>query len=219
MPKIKTKKYEIDGNEIEVAFNCSSKGMFSTSLGALMCERLNINSRLEGTSLNEIEKTVDDAFIEYKNSKTSYRLMIGIMFGASGKFIKKPDGSDNTLFYGAGNPMLISNTFFDLNSLLGIDFRVLMEEDRDGRLSYFETAKKGEVRFFDGNMDIDGYVKASLARVKNKEYLIEFSEPAIRNLNSIVSQIQRASLFLSELMCSENIHGALSSIDLKMING
>lgn len=83
MARITTKKYEFDKKEIEVNFNCSSSGVFSTNLHHTIREKLGLYDRIEGNSLKEIEDVLDKAFLDYKNAHTSYRLLIAICFGAN----------------------------------------------------------------------------------------------------------------------------------------
>lgn len=221
MARIKTVKYEFDGKDIEVNFNCSTSGLFSTNLHCVIQDKLGLDSRLEYSSLKELEETINNAFRAYKEANTSYKLVIAICFGASGEFIKKPDGEYNEKFYPLqNNPHKISISMSQLKSAVGIDYRVLMEENRDGRISYH---KVHHISFNPFNDDlsqkkvIGEYYSVGNTNIWNEEKLIDYSDTAIHNLKSITSQLQRASSFLVELVTSDRIELILSNNNLKAL--
>lgn len=221
MARIKTVKYEFDGKEIEVNFNCSTSGIFSTNLHFVIQEKLNLQGRLECSSLKELEDIINSAFIAYKEANTSYRLMIAICFGASGEFLKKPDGDWNEKFYPHhSNPYKISISMSQLRSAIGIDFRVVIEENRDGRISYHCTNRIDFNPFHENLSDknkIGDYYASGNTRIHSDEKLIEYSDTAINNLRSIVCQLQKASSFLVDLVSSERMELILGSENMKAL--
>ncbi|MEA1849206.1 hypothetical protein U9K52_09805 [Chryseobacterium sp. MHB01] len=221
MAKIKTTKYLIDGAEIEVNFNCSSKGVFSASIPYVISETLGIeHSKLTGPKLDEIEKIISNAYMKYIDSNTNYKLKIGIAFGACGEFVKDPDGNRIEELLGYGNEFLLSSFGNNMDSMIGFDFRVIIEENRDGRFSYFEAKKIPE----DFSLDLKWkkvcgkYMDDSrIHRFDKNEKIIEFSETAMQNLEEIQKQMRKASTFLIKLITSEKLDLMLNSADVKLL--
>jgi len=218
MAKIKTKKYEFDKKEIEVNFNCSSSGVFSTNLPRAIQEKLGLDIQIVGNSLKEIEGILDQAFLDYKNARTSYRLLIAICFGANGDFTKNQDNTYNLCFDKEGGRYKLNGFFYDM-PCIGIDYSVIIEENRDGRIYYHSTIPKGTLACFNNSVTIGNYVSTGGSNYMAKKYkLIEFSEAALKNLNSIKEQLRRASAFLIELLTSDKMEIILSNGNFKLLN-
>lgn len=219
MARIKTEKYVIDGQEIEVHFNCSKSGVFSTNLPYTMVEKLGIERKvLEGTSLSEIECLISRAFGAYKDANTSYKLKIAISFGASGDFTNNPDGSFNEKFIGGRNPFKMESGFSRINSRIGLDYKILIEENRDGRISYYNAVQQEKYKEISHwQKQVGNFVSSSTDRLKDEDIIIDYTEVAFQNLLSITSQLQKASSFLVELLSSDKMEFILSSENLKLI--
>lgn len=218
MATIKTKKYEMDGKELEVRFNCSTSGLFSTNLNWVLAENLGLDKRLEYSSLKDLESIIDNAFLAYKDANTAYSLKIGIKFGASGEFRKLPGTED--IFIKSGSKHYISASFGKLDSIVGIDFRVLIEENRDGRITYYKTESKEKFNgsIYQWNKEVEGFIMTTQAHIGSEEKLINYTENTVTNLNSIVTQFQKAAQFISEIMNSDNTELILSSNNMKALN-
>lgn len=220
MARIKTEIYEIDGHTIEVNFNCSKSGVFSTSLPFSMVEKLGIErGKLESTSLSDIENTISKAFIAYKEANTSYNLKIAIKFGACGDFTKLPDGEWNKMFMGGNDsPYILRNHFSEIGSVIGLDYEVLIEENRDGRITYHHAVPKDRLDIIRSwQKEVGNFVTLESRRLSSKVKLIDYSEFALQNLQSITVQLQKASAFLVDLVSSEEIELILNSGSLKVI--
>ncbi|WP_299576630.1 hypothetical protein [uncultured Sunxiuqinia sp.] len=212
MAKIKSEKYQIGEKEINVNFNCNSRGVFSCNLHTTLQEELGLKGRLEFPSLKELEETIDKAVLEYKNSKTSHELIIGIKYGASGQFSRNEKGETFPEFLGAWSKYSISASFREINSIIGFDFRVLIKENRDGRIKYFEANRVSDspqrVRM---NRVVGDFVSNAAAYLQDNEKLIKYTEAAFNNLIAINKQLQRASEFLLKLAASEQLELILNS--------
>jgi hypothetical protein len=221
MARIKTVQYEIDGQVVPVNFNCSSEGKFSTNLSSVMMDKLGIDrKRLEGQTLQEIEKVINDAFIAYKNAKTSYRLLIKIDFGVSGSFTHKLNGEIHEKLGGYDNPLIINNHFTDCDSLIGLDYDIIIEENRDGRLTYFQAVKKDDYpgNLYEWNVVVGDYFTGSKEHFRgSKSKLIEYDEQIIKNLDDIIKSFQKASTFLVDILTDDNVGNILSGNNLKAL--
>lgn len=222
MARIKTKKYTFGNQEIDVNFNCSSSGLFSTNLHCVIEEKLGISGRLEGVSLKEIEDILDEAFIKYKDTRTSYRLLIAICFGVRGHFTMNHDNTYNLNFDKEKGRYKMNGVLNNLTSCIGIDFKVVMEENRDGRIFYYNTMKLDQLPDFHFNnynyIEVGDYVSTSNIYMSSDYKLIEFSETALNNLESIKEQFRKASSFIVELLTNENAELILGSNNLKLLS-
>lgn len=222
MARIKTKKYTFGNQEIDVNFNCSSSGLFSTNLHFTIEKKLGISGRLEGSSLKEIEDILDEAFRKYKDANTSYRLLIAICFGARGYFTMNHDNTYNLNFDKEKGKYKMSGMINNLTSCIGIDFKVVIEENRDGRVLYYNAMKRDQFPDFHftnyNYIEVGDYVSTSDIYMSSDYKLIEFSETALNNLESIKEQFRKASSFIVELLTNENVELILGSNDLKLLN-
>lgn len=222
MARIKTKKYTFGNQEIDVNFNCSSSGLFSTSLHCVIEEKLGISGRLEGASLKEVEDILDEAFMKYKDAKTSYRLLIAICFGARGYFTMNHDNTYNSNFDKEKGKYKMNGMLNNLTSCIGIDFNVVIEENRDDHISYYNAEKRDKLPNFHFNtynyIEVGDYISTSSLYMSNDYKLIEFSEMAFNNLESIKEQLRKASSFIVELLTNENAELILNSNNLKLLN-
>jgi hypothetical protein len=220
MARIKSKKYEIDGQTIEVNFNCSPSGIFSTNLHCVIVDKLGIGqSKLEGGSLKEIEDVLTNAFIDYKEAKTFYKAKIAIVFGASGDFVRLPDGELNDKFFGAQNPYKLSTTFLHTDSIIGLDYKVIIEENRDGRINYYNAIHKSKLGsdIHPWNKEVDCFITTTQEHIRDNFKLIDYSESALLNLQSITKQMQKASSFLIDILSSDKVELILNSGNIKEI--
>lgn len=217
MARIKTKKYEFDKEEIEVIFNCSSSGVFSTNLHYTIQKKLNLDDRIEGSSLKEVEDILDKAFLDYKNAHTSYRLLIAIRFGANRDFTMNRDNTYNVCFDKEDGRYKLDGLFCDI-PCIGIEFSVIIEENRDGRIYYHKTLPKGTLSCFNDSITIGNYVSIGGSHYMNSKYkLIEYSEVALKNLKSIKEQLRKASAFIVGLLTNEKMEAILGNENLKLL--
>ncbi|SEA59429.1 hypothetical protein SAMN05192529_13143 [Arachidicoccus rhizosphaerae] len=219
MAKIKTEKYVLDGQEITVAFNCNSQGVFSTNLSYLMAEKLGLDSRLTANSLQELEDIISKAFSDYLKANTSMKLKIGISFGVSGEFAKHPEGEfiKETLPY--GNKFEIGGFYDHKRAHFAFGFRVLIEETIDGRVYLHEALPTNEYDYPDRDWqkECDGYITHKSTSENSGEQIIEFSQEALNTLTQIKEQIQKASVFMINLLSQEDISGALTMGATKLL--
>lgn len=221
MAKIKTTKYLIDGREIEVNFNCSSKGMFSASIPFEIRKNLGIEEgKLTGLELEDIEKIIQEAHEKYIKSKTVLKLKIGVTFGACGEFVKDINGEFIRELLGYGNEFLISSFGKSVDSMIGFDYRVIIEEDRDGRISNFEAREIPEncevlkwKRVCGKYMDYN-----QIHSFDKSEKIIEYTEAALVNLGEIQKQMRKAAMFIVSLITSDKLELMLNSGDMKLLN-
>lgn len=221
MARIKTEKYDFGGEEIQVNYNCSTSGIFSTNLNSTIQEKLGLKGRMEASSLSELEDTISKAFIAYKESRTSYRLLIAIYFGASGAFTFLEDGSFNSKFgssSGIGDKYTLLTSMTQVHSAIGLDFEVLIEENRDGRIIHYKTWPLSDNRLSRrSSIEVGGYGSCGQAYLGRHYDIIEYSEQALCNLESIKSQLRKASNFLIELISNDNLGLLLSGSSLKSL--
>ena len=225
MAKIKTKSYEFDGKKIDVNFNCSSAGIFSASLNVTIVEKLNLTtSKLSGTSLREIEELLDNAFVAYKDAKTSYRLKIAIYFGAAGDFIELEEGKTDPRFLGYRNDLVLQTAMMPVNSIFGLNYDVLIEENRDGRIFNYKSEriesflnKRNDNELLPWQKVCGNYVSTGPANHRSATKLIDFTEEALQNLQSITRQVQNAVQFITTLVTSDNTQELLNSQDFRLL--
>lgn len=223
MAKIKTKKYTFEEKEIAINFNCSQSGEFSVNLKPTMVDKLGLDVQLKGLSLQELEKTIDDAFQDYKKANTTYTLKIGVSFGICGEFLRDELGEFIPEALGYNNPLHITSFGIGnshLSSLIGLDFHVVIIQNIDGREFKYEAVPVDKFdKVPDHKIVYNGYVANELIHFSSsdKEKLIDYSELALSNLLSIRSQLQRASKFLATLVSSDKLEIMLNSSDIKML--
>jgi len=217
MAKIKTVKYEFEGTEYPIDFKCSTGGVFTCSMPFAIAQKMGVDPKtLETTTLPALEKVVTDAFIAYKNAKTSHCIKLWIDFKANGAYCKLPDGEWNPLLTGTHNPLHLSRMSGDIDAI-GFSFKVLIEINIDGRITHYNAEKWNEdVHVPRGQYGIkydnySGWAKLSHHSAYSKATLIDYSEAAHKNLQDVQTQFQKASEFLSKLVTHENIQSILEN--------
>lgn len=218
MAKIKTLRYTVDDQEVKIDISCSSKGVFSFSISQYWKQLLNIKSK-NYESLAEIETELNISVNEYINSKTKLKLKIGITFGASGDFLKGIKGDILPAFQDNKNHK-INSYGVEFKSMIGLDYRVVIEEHRNGIVNYYQAVsldKFQQSQIYPWNRVINGYVDDKLIyRLNESERLIDFSEQTLESLSAIKQQLQKASAFLGELFTSEELELILTS-EIKLL--
>lgn len=215
MAKIKTVKFDFEGKEYPVNLNCSTNGVFSCNLPCKMQNNLGLSGRLEYSSLKELEDTLSKAFQLYIESVTTYDLMIHIRFKASGKFMECEDGSvDKRFFPIAHSPLAFLRYQYDIGNTLAFDYRILARKNCDGRLYFYGVKHESEIygmsRYsgWDNNI-VNGYIPGGEVSICSDSILIPYSEKSIKSLQSIENQLQKASMFLLDLVTADSIASVL----------
>lgn len=222
MPKIKTEKYTLEGKEYAINFNCSSKGVFSVTIPHALAQKLKIkDEKLRSSNLEDIQNVVKDAFSKFVKANTVLRLKIGIKFGASGSFVRDTDGEFIREFLGYGNKLCMSVHGTGLSSLVGFDYRVIIEEDRNGNTTHYEAQKLPDDPDFEvkeWQKATGGYIdKHLISWLSSDEKVIEYSEAAMNNLKAIENSFRKASKFLAELVSNENFEILMNQNDIKLL--
>jgi hypothetical protein len=217
MAKIKSKGYTLDGILYNVDFYCSKEGVFSVKTYGELMEKLNINDReLQSKSLSTIENIILDAVIKYKDSRAEYNLKIGITLGASGKYKLNEDGTPNEDFNRAVNGFRIQ-TPYSFHSVIGFEYRVLIEENRDGNIKFYETRLVEEMPEPSTRVALGDYMLYTSTSKNNDEVIIDYSDDILGNIKSITRQFQRATSFLVKILTSGNAQTLLSGNNLKAL--
>ena len=221
MAKIKTKSYSVGKSNYEVIFYCSKEGTFSVKIPKELSVSIGLDEReVISKSLSETELMIEDAYSKFKNSNTEYKLKIGILFGASGKFRLNENGEPNECFYKSKEGFKIESPFSNFKSMVGFDYRILIEENRDGVVQLYSTEKKEDATttIHDNSIVINNYVKSWGAHTTNKdEVVIDYNENTLNNIKSISMQIRNASDFLVRLLTNVNLTSILECNGINML--
>lgn len=217
MAKIKSKSYILDRVMYNVDFYCSKEGLFSAKDSYGFFEKINLSiRRLQSMSLSEIENLITEAYIKYKNSTAVYNLKVGIMLGASGDYHFNEDGTPNENFNKSRNGFRI-DTPYPFNSVIGFEYRILIEENRDGDIELYTTTLAKKMPDDCKRVVIGDYMLYSKTSTYNDEVVIDYSDDIAKNLKSITSQFQRATSFLVKMLTSGNAQTLLSGSNLKAL--
>jgi len=217
MAKIKSTQYTLEGILYNIDFYCSKEGVFSVKNSAALFEKLNLNFRdLQSKSLSVIENLITEAVIKFKDSRAEYKLKIGIVLGASGKYHFKEDGTPNEDFNKSVNGFRI-NPPYPFDSIIGFDYRVLAEENRDGNVHLYETRLAEEMPAGFKQKKLGDYMLYSRTSIYNDEVILDYSDDILKNIKSITSQFQRATSFLVKILTSGNVQALLSGNNLKAL--
>ena len=221
MAKIKAKNYSVGNNNYNVSFYCSKEGTFSVKIPKELSVSIGLDEReVVSKSLSEAESMVEDAYLKFKNSNTEYKLKIGILFGASGYFRLNEDGKPNENFYKSKEGFGISSPFSNFKSIIGFDYRILIEENIDGVVRLYSTEKKDDstTTINDNSIIIGNYVKSWGSHTINKdEVVIDYNETTLKNIKSISMQIRNASSFLAKLLTNVNLASILECNGINML--
>lgn len=211
MAKIKSEKYTLDGIIYNVDFYCSKDGVFSVKSPYVFFEKLDINDReLQLKSLSNIEYIINTAYIKYKEARTEYKLKIGITLGASGEYHYNEDGTHNDDFDKSERGFRIQPPY-PFHSVIGFDYRVLMEENRDGKTNLYETRLADNLPKNLNAVVINGYTKFARDSKNSDEVIIDYSDDILNNIKSITRQFQRATSFLVKILTSDNVQTLLGN--------
>lgn len=217
MAKIKSKGYTLDGILYNVDFYCSKEGVFSVKTYGELMEKLNINDReLQSKSLSTIENIIIDAVIKYNDSHAEYNLKIGITLGASGKYKLNEDGTPNEYFNRVVNGFRIQ-TPYPFHSVIGFEYRVLIEENRNGKIKLYETRLVEDMPEPSTRVLLGDYMLYTSTSKNNDEVIIDYSDDILGNIKSITRQFQRATSFLVKILTSGNAQTLLSGNNLKAL--
>lgn len=223
MAKIKTVKYFIEGKEVTINFNCSTRGIFSASVPYSIQEKLNISKKkLEGSELSELEKIVSDAYRAYVDSKTELTLKIGVTYGAAGSYLKNSEGEYLKGMEAYRHPHVIG-LYSEFKSLISFDYRVIIEENRN------EVTSRYQAKVIPADLDRDVFLKyrkvigiymddGEIHTNKQAEIILPYSESALDNLEKIKNQLQKASEFLNNLISTDNLAELISLPNMKLLN-
>lgn len=216
MAKIKSTQYTLEGILYNIDFYCSKEGVFSVKNSAALFEKLNLNFRdLQSKSLSVIENLITEAVIKFKDSRAEYKLKIGILLGASGKYRFNEDGTPNEDFNKSENVADIRA--LDFNSVIGFEYRILIEENRDGKIKLYETRLIEEMPEDCKRVALGDYMLYDSISKNNDEVILDYSDDILKNIKSITSQFQRATSFLVKILTSGNVQALLSGNNLKAL--
>lgn len=216
MAKIKSTQYTLEGILYNIDFYCSKEGVFSVKNSAALFEKLNLNFRdLQSNSLSVIENLITEAVIKFKDSRAEYKLKIGILLGASGKYRFNEDGTPNEDFNKSENVADIRA--LDFNSVIGFEYRILIEENRDGKIKLYETRSIKDMPEACKRVKLGDYMLYDSTSKNNDEVILDYSDDILKNIKSITSQFQRATSFLVKILTSGNVQALLSGNNLKAL--
>ena len=96
------------------------------------------------------------------------------------------------------------------------------EEDRNGVITQFEGIPLEEHReseVYPWKKVCQGYIdKDKIHRFDDNEVVIEYSETALNNLKELRNQLKKASIFLLNLVSSDDLELLIASNDTKLLN-
>lgn len=217
MAKIKSKGYILEGILYNVDFFCSKEGVFSVKTYGQLMEKLNLNVRsLQSKSLSDIENLIADAVIKFKDSRAEYKLKIGIVLGASGTYRFNNDETPNEDFNKVTNGFRIT-TSYPFHSIIGFDYRILIEENRGGNVQLNETMLAEEMPEGFKNKIIGDYILYARTSIYNDEVILDYSDEILKNVKSITSQFQSATAFLTKILTSRNVQTLLIGNNLRAL--
>lgn len=218
MAKIKTIKLEVKDQQFNINVNCSSAGVFTANIPRTISDTLGIKSRLELSTLGELEKEIYEAFHRYRDSTTTEELYIFIKYGAKGKFNQKADGYP---LFGRDlqDKFAVDGSFVRHDNLLAFDYKVCMKRTVDGNVSWYETnfgykgfqAEEGEQKQYRKSTtmwSVDSYVK------------IPYSQESIDTLDKIHEAIRVASETLFNFVSLEetDLQAFLETGNISLLN-
>jgi hypothetical protein len=218
MAKIKTLKLELKEKEYKINVNCTSAGVFTANIPREISEALGINSRVELSTLGELEREIYDVFHKYKTSTTTEELFLAIKYGALGTFNKKSDGYP---LYGRDkkDKFGVDGSFMKNDNILVFEYRVLLKLTVDGKVSWYNTnygyegmhPKEGEEK---------QYRKRSVTWSVDNYVLVSYSEEAKATLVEIEEVIRQASetLFNFVSLDEDKVQAFLESGNIKLLN-
>lgn len=185
-----------------------------------MATKIIVENKDQFEEAEKILNQFSEGYQKYIESKTVLKLKIGVTFGACGEFVKDINGEFIRELLGYGNEFLISSFGKSVDSMIGFDYRVIIEEDRDGRTSHYEAKlMPNDFEVLPWRKVCGRYVDGSQIHSFDKgEKIIEFSEAALVNLGEIQKQIRKAAMFLVSLITSDKLELMLNSGDMKLLN-
>lgn len=213
MAKIKDIQLEVNGMSDTFRINCSSNGVFSCKLPDRVSRLLGLPQELTGLSLKEVEDRLMGAYSSYRNSETKYSLKIAIDFTANGAFVATDDPDMRRLFIRDGVSTRFHKTVVQSSfprSGLWFGFMTVIEEDIDGRLTYYKAVTQQSEFEAEGSVVVSGYIKRSEVSVRGLT-LIPYSDEVLSRLEEIEAQFRKVSYFLAGLLSAEDVPAAICS--------
>ncbi len=139
MAKVTDITFEIKGIKHVVNVNIKSDGFFTAYLPDNIASALNLEKKLEYTTLNALEKDFLASIERYKKSQTSQELFILIKYQASGRFSENIDGTDMHRGHNGKYKLNVSGIHSDCIGGLGFQFKVCIKETIDSVENWYDT--------------------------------------------------------------------------------
>lgn len=211
MAVIKKEIYRFGEEVVKVNFSCSAQGEFSCNLKWVHQQRLGINLKEKYSTLKEVYDIVNNAFAEYKNSQTSYRLLIAVIFGVRGEYARIPETGEYD-WRCCGNTdstrkLQIDGFTTKPSNLIGLEYEVLAEENRDGRISYLnvERIEDNKERKSYHTAEVGNYYTCGYKTSINSQcFIIPFTEQALANLMEVQKMFQKTAQLMINLITHED---------------
>ena len=94
MPKVKSIKFNIAGQDYDVNINVSAKtGLFTCRIPATAAALIGLPNEINAKLLAEVEHTINLAVEKYKEATITYRKIIVVFLELGGDFANEEDGS------------------------------------------------------------------------------------------------------------------------------
>lgn len=219
MAKIKDITLSIQGENVDFRINCSSKGIFSCKIPYHVASLLCLSQELSSESLKEVEDALLRAHSAYRSVSTKYSLKIAIDFMAGGSFAETDDPDLRRLFILNGNSTRFHKPVYSVSfpqSELRFSYLVVIEEDINGRLTYYKAVEQHSACAAADAVVVDGFACGSRVPVATLT-LVPYSEDILERLRNIEAQFRNAAFFLAKLLSSENVPAVLRSISTPLL--
>lgn len=205
MAKVDTIKLHIDGEDYQYNINVGKEGIFRCKLHWNVAEALGLKIKdIESNTLNEVKKTINSAYSDYLDRKTTYETFIAIEYQSTGSFNSDKEGialHDHT--QREFKPFSFSISDADL---IAFDFGVfILAKYSTGTEQWYETRKgSGCVNYDEGEKcDPNTYYRYNSKFSKPKGKIIPYSEEALETLTKAREGIRSISEILYNVVSKD----------------
>lgn len=202
MPKVKSIKFNIAGQDYDVNINVSAKtGLFTCRIPATAAALIGLPNEINAKLLAEVEHTINLAVEKYKEATITYRKIIVVFLELGGDFANEEDGSP--LLNQPEYHKFRSGSFSTpANNELALGFKICVVKSIDGKETVYNTCSVTQqtAEYVNETNSYDGLFLKGIASSLNRGVVIPYTPEAYQTLCDIKAQVKRAANFLFRML-------------------
>ena len=194
MAKIKTLTFEISGTKYDIVINCDNTGRFNAKLPTEIVTALNLQPKIDGLKLYELENTITEAVERYKNANTTEELHIALNYKSSGRYNWRKNKTSILFGDSIHSKYSLRLSGFDASSSgICFDYMVVIKETIDGNVKWYEATKGNDfATFAPQSKEPNKYHKGNTVNIRTWK-TIKFDPISLETLENATEKLRQLS--------------------------